>query len=84
MEHRTYSIVTNEDDLHKENTRIKQVLKEKSIIGKIFKRITNSQSLPHSQQLMQATDIKEEETRMTINLPYVEGTSEKLWFILTK
>ena len=84
MEHRTYSIVTNEDDLHKKNTRIKQVLKEKSIIDKIFKRITNSQSLPHSQQLMQATDIKEEETRMTINLPYVKGTSEKLWFILIK
>ena len=27
---------------------------------------------------MQATDIQEEEIRMSINLPYVEGTSEKL------
>ena len=41
---RTYSIITNKDDLHKENARIKQVLKEngyqKSIINKIFRRIT--------------------------------------------
>ena len=27
---------------------------------------------------MQATDIQEEEIRMSINLPYIEGTSEKL------
>ena len=37
---RAYSIITNKDDLHKENTRIKQVLKEneyqKSIISKTF------------------------------------------------
>ena len=42
---RAYSIITNKDDLHKENTRIKEVLKEngyhESIINKIFKRITN-------------------------------------------
>ena len=41
---RAYSIITNKDDLHKENARIKQVLKEngyrKSIINKIFRRIT--------------------------------------------
>ena len=41
---RAYSIITNKDDLHKENARIKQVLKEngyqESIISKIFKRIT--------------------------------------------
>ena len=47
---RAYSIITNEDDLHKENAIIKQVLKEngyqESIICKIFKRITNNQSLP--------------------------------------
>ena len=47
---RAYSIITNKDDLHKENTRIKQVLKEngyqESIISKIFKRITNNHSLP--------------------------------------
>ena len=83
---RAYSIITNQDDLHKENARIKQVLKEngyqESIISKIFKRITNNHSLPQSQQLTQATDIQEEEIRISINLPYVEGTSEKLRRIL--
>ena len=66
---RAYSIITNKDDLHKENARIKQVLKEngyqESIISKIFKRITNNHSLPQSQQLTQATDIQEEEIRMS-------------------
>ena len=49
---RAYSIITNKDDLHKENARIKQVLKEngyrESIINKIFRRITNNHSLPQS------------------------------------
>ena len=62
------------------------MLKEKgyqeSIISKIFKRITNNHSLPQSQQLTQATDIQEKEIRISINLPYVEGTSEKLRRIL--
>ena len=83
---RAYSIITNKDDLHQENARIKQVLKEngyqESIISKIFKRITNNHSLPKLQQQMQATDIQEEEIKMSINLPYVEGTSEKLRRIL--
>ena len=83
---RGYSILANKDDLRKEKTRIKQVLKEnghqESIISKIFKRVTNNQSLPQSQQLTQATDIQEEEIRMSINLPSVEGTSEKLQRIL--
>ena len=61
---RAYSIITNKDDLHKENARIKQVLKEngyqESIISKIFKRITNNHNLPQSQQFGQATDIQEE------------------------
>ena len=39
-----FSIITNKDDLHKENARLKQVLKEngyqESIISKMFKRIT--------------------------------------------
>ena len=43
------SIAVNKDDLTKENARIKQVLKEninqESIISKVFKRITNSDSL---------------------------------------
>ena len=55
---------------------------QESIISKIFRRITNNHSFPQSQQLTQATDIQEEEIRMSINLPYVEGTSEKLWCIL--
>ena len=38
--------------------------------------------MSQSQQLMQATDIQEEGIRMSINLPYIEGTSEKLWHIL--
>ena len=81
-----YSIITNKDDLTKENARIKQVLKEngyqEAIISKIFKRITNRHNLSQSQQQMQATDIQEEQIRMSINLPYVEGTSKKLWRIL--
>ena len=83
---RAYSIITNKDDLHKENARIKQVLKEngyrESIINKIFRRITNNHSLPQSQQLTQVTDIQEEEIRISINLLYVEGPSEKLQCIL--
>ena len=83
---RAYSIITNKDDLHIENARIKQVLKEngyqESIINKIFRRITNNHCLPQSQQLTQATDIQEEGIRISINLPYVEGTSEKLRRIL--
>ena len=79
---RAYSMITNKGDLHKENARIKQVLKEngyqEGIINKVFRRI----SLLQSQQLMQATDIQEEEIRLSINLPYIEGTSEKLWCIL--
>ena len=53
---RAYSVITNKDDLHEENARIKQVLKEygyqESIISKIFRRVTNNHSLPQSQQLM--------------------------------
>ena len=38
--------------------------------------------MPQSQQLTQATDIQEEDTTISINLPCVEGTSEKLRRIL--
>ena len=38
--------------------------------------------MPQLQQQTQAADIQEEEIKMSINLPYVEGTSEKLWHIL--
>ena len=80
---RAYSIITNKDDLNKESARIRKVLKEngyqESIISKIFKRITNNRSLPQSQQLTEAIDIQEEDIRVSINLPYVEGSGEKLW-----
>ena len=73
----TYSIITNKVDLIEGNARIKQVLKEngcqKSIISKIFKRITNNHSLSQSQQQTQAINIQEEELRMSINLPSVEA-----------
>ena len=38
--------------------------------------------MPQSNQPTQATGIQEEKIRMSINLPYVEGTSEKLRRIL--
>ena len=53
-----------------------------SIISKIFKRVTNNHSLSQSQQQMQATGIQEEEIKMSMNLAYVEGASEKLQQIL--
>ena len=63
-----------------------QVLKknrcQESIISKIFKRIINNHSVPPSQQQTQATDIQKKKIRMSVNLPYVEGTSEKLRRIL--
>ena len=79
---RAFAIIANKDDSTKENARIKQGLKkngyQKSIIGKIFKKITNNHSFAQSQQQMQPRDIKEEEIRMSINLLYVEGTRKKL------
>ena len=38
--------------------------------------------MSQSQQQIQATDIQEEEIRMSINLLHIEGTSETLWRIL--
>ena len=55
---------------------------QESIISKIFKRVTNNQGLSQSQLQKQATDIQEEEIRMSIHLACVEGTSEKLQRIL--
>ena len=52
-----------------------------SIISKIFQQSTNSHNWPHSQHKTQATDIQQDEINMGINLPYVEGTSEKMWHI---
>ena len=43
---RAYYFITNKDDLHKENAKVKQVLTEngyqESIISKVFKRFTNN------------------------------------------
>ena len=81
--YRASSIIKNEDDL---DSKWKQVLKEnryrEGIISKNFIKITNNHRLPQSNQLTQATDIQEEEIRMSLNLPYVEGTSKKLRRIL--
>ena len=63
---RAYSIITNKDDLHKENARIKQVSKENGYqesISKIFNRITNNHSLPQLQQQTHTADIQEKEIR---------------------
>ena len=66
---RAYSIITNEDDLTKENSRIEQVLKEneyqESIISKIFKGIANNHSLAQLKQT-QATDIQEEKIKISV------------------
>ena len=78
-----YSIINNKDDLTKGNNSIKQVVKkngyQESILSKIYKQITNNHSLPQSQKQTQVTDIKEKEIIISINLPYVEGTSKKHW-----
>ena len=51
---RAYSIISNKDNLNKENAIIKQVLKEngyqESSISKTVSRITNNHSLSQSQQ----------------------------------
>ena len=56
-------------------TSCKEILER--LFKEVFKRITNNHSLPQSQQQTHATDIQEEEIKMSINLPYVKGTSEK-------
>ena len=54
---------------------------QESIISKIVKRITDNHSLFQSQHKMHAPHIQEQKIRIS-NLPYVEGTSEKLGRIL--
>ena len=55
---------------------------QESFIGKVFKRITNNHSLSQSQQQTKVTEIQEEETRMSKNLPDGDDTIEKLRRIL--
>ena len=50
----------------------------KALLVKSLREFTNNHSLPQSQKLMQVTNIQEEGIRMSINLPYIEGNSEKL------
>ena len=58
---RKYSIITNKGNLTKENSKIKQDLKEngyqEGIISKILKRIFNNHSVSQPQHQTQATDI---------------------------
>ena len=50
----------------------------KALLAKYLRELlTITACLSHSNKLK--TDIIEEETRMNMNLPYVEGTSVKLW-----
>ena len=83
---RAYSIITNKDNITKENARIIQVLKEngyqESIFSELFKRITDNHSLSLPQQQTQATGIQEGEIKMSIKLLYVEDTIERLQLIL--
>ena len=49
---------------------------QEGIISNIVKRITNNHSLSQLQQQPQATDIQNDEIKMSINLLYVQDTSE--------
>ena len=49
---------------------------DESVTSNTLKRIANNQSFSQSQQQTQATDIREEEFNISINLPYVEGASK--------
>ena len=49
---------------------------QKSIVNKIFKSITNNYSSSQSQQTQSTQFLQNNEIKISINLPYVEGTSE--------
>ena len=71
-----YSIITNKDDLNKENTRIKQLLKENGylerMINKVFKRSTNNHGLyqPQQKPKSQISERKKSEFYLFIYLFY--------------
>ena len=69
---RAFSIITIKDYLTEESARLKQVLTENGYQENI------NLSLSQSEQQTQATDIQEDGIKMSINLPCVEGISEKL------
>ena len=71
---RGYFIINNEDNLTKENTRIKQMLKNgyhEGITSKTVKKIYNDHSLSQSQQKTKATDIQDEQIKTSINLWHI-------------
>ena len=49
---------------------------KKPLLIKTFQWITDNHSLSLLQQQTQSIDIQEEDIRMSVNLPLVEGTSE--------
>ena len=61
-----------------ENAGITQVLKENQerIIIKVFKRISNNDEFPQSQQKTSIGDIQDEDIQKSINLPCVNNSSE--------
>ena len=61
-----------------ENAGITEVLKEnhQRIIIKVFKRISNNYDFPQSQQKTSIGDIQDEDIQKSINLPYVNNSSE--------
>ena len=78
MFNNAYSNITNKDDLTKENTRTKQVLKEKRYqentttkVAFLRELFTITVCLSHSKK--QATNIQEEDIKMSINLSYVKS-----------
>ena len=83
-----YSIITNKDNLTKENARIKQLLHknghQESINSNIFKRITNNHSLSQLQLQTQATDIQEEGMRVSINYHTLKVKNFGVYSDLTK
>ena len=54
----------------------------KTLLVKSLRELLTITACLQSHQLTQATDIQEEEIKMSINLPYIESTSEKLRRIL--
>ena len=83
-----YSIITNKDNLTKENARIEQVLQknghQESINSKIFKRITNNHSFSQLKLQTQATDIQEEGMRVSINYHTLKVKNFGVYSDLTK
>ena len=57
-------------------------IKEALLVKPLKEPLTNTTCLSHNQKKLRATDIQEDEIKISINLLYVEGTSAKLRLIL--